>query len=807
MSPASGDHRDTTLSAEARADLLARQMTTAEKCWQLNAVPVWWLALGDGSDPDELDEMLLKAPGHVSNFAVDDPARLADTVGRIQRTMVERTRLGIPVLFHAEALNGFMAGGHAVFPTAIGLAATWSPDLVGEMAEVIRRQMLRTGVRQALSPNMDIAVDPRWGRVHETYGEDPYLCAAMSVAYTRGLQGEDLASGIIATAKHFVAYGLPQGGLNLARVELGRRALRDVYAMPFEAAIQEAGLRSVMNSYADLDGVPVGASREILTDFLRGVLEFDGFVISDYMTLNHMVDRQRVAAHPSQAGVLAIEAGLDVECPVPYGFGDTLAANVEAGVVDAEHLEVSVRRVLRAKFELGLFENPYPSESIDVRAVADEGQELSTELARRNVVLVANDGLLPLAHAGASVAVIGPHADAVELQFPTYTFPAFREMTTFMSSGGMTNMVGVDPGMAAWNDAVFPPEATDELVRREHGARSLSQAVGSYARHVETRRGSTLTRDLGQAELDAAVAAASQADVAVLALGGASLWFNGERTEGEGSDSADIGLPEAQVRLAEAVLASGTPVVLVLFQGRAYTLPTSLRSARAIVVASYGGPAGASAVADVLFGTVNPSGKLPYTIPAHPGQVPVYHYQNAGSGQRMPLPPGRELLYLDQSADPLYPFGHGLSYTTFELADLTCDAEVRTDGVATVEVTVSNTGSTDGATVVQLYTRVNTTGVTRPAQQLSAFHRVKLAAGTSRRLRFEVDATQLAYTNLTYEFAVEPASVDLFVGLDSEDRRLPRSFRLVGEPRPLASHERSFLATTVVGAAEGASHG
>jgi beta-glucosidase len=352
--------------------------------------------------------------------------------------------------------------------------------------------------------------------------------------------------------------------------------------------------------------------------------------------------------------------------------------------------------------------------------------------------------------------------------------------------------------MSAWNDAVFPPEPNDALVRRAHGARSLADALRDQGGQVVAVQGSTLTTALGAEELARAVAAAEQADVTVLALGGASLWFNGERTEGEGSDSADIGLPAAQVRLAEAVLATGKPVVLVLFQGRAYVLPASLRSARAILVASYGGPAGPAAVADVLLGLVNPSGKLPYSIPAHQGQVPVYHHQSAGSGQRMSLPPGRDNLYLDQPATPAWVFGYGLSYTEFELAHLTCEEEIDTRGAARIAVTVTNTGARDGATVVQLYARVNTIGVTRPAQQLVGFTRVHLSAGQSQRVTFELAAAQLGYTNLDRDFAVEPAAVDVFLGFDSDDRRLTAGLRMVGERRILESPQRSYLCGTEI---------
>ena len=792
------DHLDHRLPPPVRADLLAQKMTVVEKCYQLTAVPPWWLALGDGSDPDDVEDLLAKAPGHVCNFATDDPARMAKLVGRIQRTMVERTRLGVPILFHAEALNGYMTGGHTVFPTGIGLAASWSPELVEEMADLIRRQMRRVGVLQALSPNMDVALDPRWGRVHESYGEDPYLCAALSVAYTRGLQGDDLTSGVIATAKHFVGYGVSQGGINLSAVELGDRAIRDLFAYPFEAAIQMAGLRSVMNSYADLDGVPVGASREILTDLLRGTLGFGGFVTSDYTTLDHLVDRQRVAHDPAEAGRLALAAGLDTENPVPYAFGDVLAGEVDRGAVESEHLEIAVRRVLRAKFELGLFENPYPTETIDVRAVAHEGRDLSAELAHRSVVLARNTGILPLTPGALKIAVVGPHSDAPGLQFPTYTFPAFREMTLFMSSGGLGNMVGTDSGMARWNSTVFPPASTDDLVRERYGATSIAEAIAHSALGVTAVRGCTLTQDLGSGELDRAVAAAADADVVVLALGGASLWFQGERTEGEGSDSADIALPAAQVRLAEAVAATGTPMVVVLVQGRAYTLPEVIRDAPALLISSYGGPFGPQAVADVLFGVTNPSGRLPYSVPRHGGQIPVYHHQKAGSGYRMSLPPGVDRHYLDLPATPLYPFGHGLSYTAFTLSDLRVTGSIDMQGAASVEATVSNVGGRAGVAVAQLYLRVNTSGVTRPAQQLAGFARVDLEAGQSRRVRFRVAATQLGYTNLVRDFTVEPARVEVYLGLDAHDRQLEGAFELTGPPRLLASAERSFFSEVEV---------
>jgi beta-glucosidase-like glycosyl hydrolase len=791
------DYRDVHLPADIRATLLLQAMTISEKCHQLTSVFPWSLVRWDGSDADKAEEVLESPPGHIAALSVDNPAQHAHLVGQIQRQYVTRTRLGIPVLLHSEALNGFLAGGHMVFPTATGLAATWSPDLVEGMADLIRRQMRRVGVLQALSPVMDVALDPRWGRVHETYGEDPYLAAAFSVAYTRGLQGADLSKGVIATGKHFLGYALGAGGINLSSYEGGPRRTRDLFAYPFEAAIQIAGLRSVMNSYADVDGIPAGISREVLTDLLRGTLGFDGFVSSDYGTTEQVVTRQRAAASPEEAASEGISAGLDVELPTPYAYGDVLANEVERGHVNVGDVNACVWRVLRAKFELGLFENPYPAERIDVAAVAVEGTALSAQLARRAVVLVKNDGILPFPVGSLTVAVIGPHADTAALQFATYTYPAWREAILAMSSGGLANMIGVDEVMASWNDELIPPIDPETFVRERYGARTLSQRIAGFAGSVVTEQGCTLTRHLGQDGLDRAVDAARSSDVVVLALGGGSLWFNGERTEGEASDSADISLPTAQTLLAEAVAATGKPLVVVLVQGRAYALPDVVKNAAAIVVSPYGGPFGPQAVAEVLFGAENPSAKLPYSIPRHTGQIPVYHHQKAGTGYRNPLPPGVSQHYLDMEATPLFPFGHGLSYTEFSLSELVSRLETDTSGVAQIGVTITNAGSVDGAAVVQLYLRVNTPGVTRPAQQLGGFCRVELAPEESRRITFRLAAAQLGYTNVARDFAVEPARVDYFIGLDSDDRRLEGSFELVGKPRVLLSAERSFLSEAV----------
>ena len=792
------DYMDASRPAAERARLLANQMTIREKAYQLTGAAAWALAAPDGGSPRDLERTLANPPGHISNFGIDSPQRTADLVGTMQRTIIEGSRLGIPLLIHAEALNGFLAGGHMVFPTPTGLAASWSPELVQEMADLIRVQMTRLGVRQALSPNFDIALDPRWGRVHETYGEDPYLVAAMGVAYTKGLQGEVLENGVIATAKHFLGYGQPEGGINLSAYDGGARRTRDLYAFPFEAAIQLAGLGSVMNSYADVDGVPAAASKEILTDLLRGTLGFHGFVSSDYSTHGHIIDRQRAAATPGEAARLTLEAGFDTEFPTPYAYGEPLIEEIESGRLDIAYLDASVIRVLETKFRLGLFENPYPAERIDVPAIRDEGKDLSRGLARRSVVLLENDGVLPLADlATKKVAIIGPHADDVKRQFATYSYPAFREMTVMMSSGSMGNMVGIDPGMADWNNTLIDQTPVDDYVRSTLGATSLADELRTRSLEVTVVAGSTLTRAV-DGGVEEAISAAREADLVIFALGGASLWFNGERTEAEGSDSADISLPAAQTRLVEAVAKTGTEFVTVLVQGRAYVLPEVLRRSRATLVAPYGGPFGPAAVVEVLAGDVEPSGKLPYSIPRHTGQIPVYHHQKAGTGYRNPLPPAANELYLDIPATPAYRFGHGLSYTTFAVTSLTAGETLDTHGWVDISATITNTGDRTGVAIPQLYLRHNTVGVSRPAQQLGGFARLNLESGESARVTFRVDATQLAYTNLAREFAVEAAPLDLYVGFGADDRQAEAAITMSGPSRVISSAERVFFSDVTV---------
>jgi beta-xylosidase len=820
-SKASPDRAESTTRAPAapsaaamqRADELLRKMTVEEKAMQLSSV--FPLALFDtkGANRSQLDALLKDGIGHVSALGLighKTPEALAKAVNAIQRYLVIETRLKIPAIFHNEAMSGVVAPHFTAFPTSIGLAATWDSAAVEEMADIIRRQMRAVGLLQALAPVMDVARDARWGRVSETYGEDPYLVSAMSIAYTRGLQGKDLSKGVLATAKHFVGYAVTEGGQNMAATAVGPRELYDAHARPFEAAIRLAGLGSVMPSYSEFDGVPISASHAVLTDMLRGRMGFTGTTVSDYVAVGFLQSRQRVAETPEEAGALALAAGMDVETPNVFGYGEVLAKAVRSGKVSEELLDRSVRRVLRDKIVLGLFDNPYvPEAPAEIRTVAGEGADLSRRLAAESVTLLRNEnGLLPLSRDIAKIAVIGPHGDDVEIGFTTYTYPSALKMMHARATGGDIAMAGVDLGGGA------PPEAKAamaaelepalrvdrrEYVKSNYSAASLAEAVRKLVPNTEVTAvaGAGVTPS-EPTDIPAAVAAARNAEVVILAVGGRSAWSN-ERTEGEGSDTANKDLPPPQVELINAVTAVHKPTIAVISMGGPYAIASVIDRLPAILTAYYAGPHHGAAIADALFGVTNPGGKLPFTMPRHVGQMPIYHGQKWGSGYRR-TEADIHKGYLDMPSTPLFAFGHGLSYTTFEYSPLKLESDtIDVAGDARLSLTVTNSGKRHGTEVVQLYAADTATGVTLPAQQLIGFARVDLEPGASKTVGFVVPMSLLAYTGLSGELIMEPGPVEVSAGSSSSDIRSSAKFTVTGKTRAIKGEDRAFLSVATVG--------
>ena len=606
--------------------------------------------------------------------------------------------------------------------------------------------MLATGARHTLAPVLDIARDARWGRVEETYGESAYLAARMGVAYVRGVQGDDLRSGVAATGKHFLGYSLSEGGLNHGPVHIGPRELREVVAEPFRAAIDEAGLATVMNSYSSVDGLPCGGSRAVLDDLLRGELGFAGTVVADYSTTELLITHHRVARTKGEAAQRALEAGLDMELPQLDCYGAPLKALVEQGDVDEAIVDRSVRRVLGLKDRLGLFDAPYvDGAAADAAYGRLQDRALAYEAAVASLVLLRNErAVLPLAP-DARIAVLGPAADDVRLLQGDYSYPAHTEIMQPRDEHGKlidaTGRFGAGP---------YYPESVTPLAGMRARARDVEYAKGCGIRSGRTD---------GIAD---AVALARSADVAVCFVGGRSgLMPN--CTSGEFRDASALGLPGVQETLVDALVASGTPTVVVVVSGRAHALPRIAEHADALLYAWVPGEQGGAAIADVLFGVRSPSGRLPISLPRSAGHVGVHHDHRAGGGRSVIFGD-----YVDAPVAPLFPFGAGMSYSTFAYRDLCVPSDASTESAFEIEVDVENTGAVEAVEVVQLYVRDEVARVARPDRALAGFAKVPLAPGDVATVRFTIDPTLFAYYDEGMRLVVEPGTVRVMIaGLDA----------------------------------------
>ncbi|MFB9648992.1 glycoside hydrolase family 3 N-terminal domain-containing protein [Curtobacterium pusillum] len=647
-----------------------------------------------------------------------------------QRRLKRETRLGIPALVHEECLTGLAAWKAATFPTPLAWGAAFDPDLVEQVGAAIGASMRELGVHQGLAPVLDVVRDPRWGRVDECIGEDPYLVGTIGTAYVRGLQG----AGVDATLKHFLGYSASQAGRNHAPVHAGPREVADVFLPPFEMALRDGGARSVMNSYAEIDGVPVAADPELLTGVLRDRLGFDGTVVADYFSVAFLEVMHGIAADRGEAATLALEAGIDVELPTGDAYLEPLVDRVRTGAVDETLVDRAVLRVLRQKERLGLldpdaFEDDAPT-GIDLDT--PHHRSLAKQLAARSLVLLSNETagggapVLPL-RSGASLALIGPNADRAEALQGCYSF---------------ANHV-----LAAHPD--LPLGFAIPTVRE-----ALTEALGSST--VRFAAGCTVTGPdrSGFAE---AVAVAQASDVAVVVVGDQAGLF-GRGTVGEGNDTESLDLPGVQRELVEAVVATGTPTVMVLLTGRPYAIGWALDGGgprpAAVVQAFFPGEGGGLAIAELLTGAASPSGRLPVSLPRAAGAQP-YTYLHPRLGGPSDVTAA--------DSTPVRPFGFGLAYTSFAYEDLVVDESVSTDAAFDVSVTVRNTGERAGEEVVQLYGHDVHASVTRPLAQLLGYARVALAPAESVRVRFDVPVQRFAFTGRDLRKVVEPGDVEVWV--------------------------------------------
>jgi beta-glucosidase-like glycosyl hydrolase len=781
--------QDPTLPAAERVELLLEQMTLEEKVAQLGSR---WIGGGlpnaeadsgqvAGADRDanhtvapmqdvfaagralSLEEASRHGLGHLTRVfgsapvtAVDGAAELA----RQQRVVLDGSRLRIPALVHEECLTGFTTFGATVYPAAIAWGATFDPDLVERMAAAIGRDMAAVGAHQGLSPVLDVVRDYRWGRVEETMGEDPYLVSVLGAAYVRGLQ----SAGVIATLKHFAGYSAARAGRNHGPVPMGRRELMEVILPPFETALAQAGAGSVMNSYSDVDGVPAAADHWLLTDLLREEWGFAGTVVSDYWAVPFLATMHRVAADTDEAGAQALAAGIDVELPDTVGYGPGLVERVRRGELPEALVDRAARRLLTQKAQLGLLDADWtPEGSVAGAAAVDldspANRALARTMAERSVVLLEAGTALPLLGERRPplrrVAVIGPCAADPQVFMGCYAFP--------------NHVLPRHPGLGLGLEV-----------------RTAVDAVAAELPGVEVvhQRGCPV-REEDRSGFAAALAAAREADLCVALVGDRAGLFGGG-SSGEGCDAEDLRLPGVQAELLSELLETGTPVVVVVVSGRPYALGDVRGRVAGLVQAFFPGEEGASAIAGVLSGRVQPSGKLPVQIPERPGGQPgTYLQPPLGS------PESAGISTLDPT--PLYPFGYGGSYTTFEVDALQIsDAEVPTDGAFTVAVRVRNTGPREGDEVVQLYLRDVVGQVARPVKQLAGFTRVGLAPGEGVDVRFRVRADRTAYPNRNFERIVEPGDIEVMVGTSAADLPCRGRVRLTGSPR-VVGHDRQLV--------------
>ena len=771
-------YRDAGLSIEERVDDLIGRMTIDEKIAQLGSVWSFEIVGVGVLNRDRARELVGNGIGQITRLAGATNLKACDVAAlgnEVQRFLLEETRLGIPAIIHEESLHGLGSRDAPSFQQSIGAAASWDPELVGKMAATVRRRMLATGARQSLAPVLDTTRDPRWGRIEETYGEDPYLAAELGCAYIRGIQGDRLGDGVIATGKHMVGHGLAEGGLNQAPVHLGPREMRDEQLFPFEAAVRDAGIASIMPAYCDVDGVPCHASHELLTEILRDEWGFDGIVASDYVGLQMLSTQHRVTNDPAVAAAYGLRAGVDVELPSTVVYGEPLLRALADGLVDESLVDATVGRVLRMKFRLGLFEHPFiePPSAELLAALAEEESRVARELAAGSLVLVENDGILPLRPNLSSVAVIGPIADSARELLGDYAHLLHIETLLEMRHNG--NAFG------------FP--LTDEIVPADElsGRRTILDEIDARlpGADVQHARGTGI-HDGTDAEIAEAVELARTSDVAILVLGERS-GLTDNSTTGEFRDRLDLGFMGRQQELLEAVVATGTPVVLVVVSGRPLSIEWAARHCAAVLLAWVPGDAGPKMIVAALVGDQNPGGKLPVSVPRHVGQVPVSYRHHPTGGRSNPKGD-----YVDGPASPLWPFGFGRSYTTFELSDLRLDrTEVATDGgELTVTAEVANTGDRAGDEVVQLYVRDPEATVARPVLELRGFRRVSLAPGERRRVSFRLSAEQFAYVGADYRRVVEPGVIKVFVGTSSDELPLAAQFELVGPTIQLVERRR-----------------
>ena len=776
---------------EKRVNDLLSNMSVDEKIAQLHSL---WLHLSeDGnhklrgsnftgeSEEASIKHMLQLGVGQITRplgTAIVEPAAGVRALNYLQKQLVEDTRLGIPVIAHEEGLSGLMASGATLFPSSLAYGATWNPDLIEQVGAMIGTECLSVGCRQVLAPVLDVARDARWGRTEECFAEDPYLTGVLASRYVKGMQGEN--RHLLATLKHFAGHSFSEGGRNHAPVHIGWRELNDIFLLPFEMAVKLANAGSIMPAYHDIDNEPLHASSHLLSDVLRKQWDFDGIIVADYIGVSLLQTHHGVAADKTAAAVMAFGAGLDVELP-----GDDCAPclkqALDQGQIGIDDIDAAVSRVLTEKFRLGLFEQPYTDDTaINLRSA--QAIELVREVAEQAVVVLDNNGILPLAD-NMKVALIGPTANDPLAQLSDYSFPVHLIADDVHESAD--SVVTLLSGMQSvcGHERITFAQGCYILEQRSSGNPVFPGDVNDV---LDKRSGSPLSTRLDL--IEEAVAVANSADVAIVCVGDLSGLFQAG-TVGEGSDADSLKLPGVQQELLDAIVATGKPVVAVLTSGRPYNLGGKESELAAQVMAFFGGEQGGMALARVLTGAAEPSGRLTLSVPINAGACP-YFYNHAFKSSGTPIA---------RHFGSRYPFGHGHSYTTFTYTDLQLESE--TVDCETGDIRLSfilcNTGKRAGMEIPQLYVRDKLASLVRPVKELKGFARVWLEPSETVRVDMTLPTDMLNFTGRCGHRIVEPGSFDLMIGSSSENIWLRTQVELTGKTNTLHGQWRMLSDSTM----------
>jgi beta-glucosidase len=736
-------YKDPSQPVENRIKDLLKRMTLQEKIAQMQDLSFTDISGSTTIDPVKLDTHLKRLSYGCFEGMGLTVEQYAHAINELQTYLLNKSRLGIPMISTSEALHGCVHIGSTIYPQAIALGSTFNPSLVNQMTKEITKELRAQGVNQVLSPDLDLARELRWGRVEETYGEDPFLTSRIGVAYVKGFT----ENNIICTPKHFAAHGSPRGGLNLASVAGGERELRSLYLKPFEAVIKEVHPLSIMNAYSSYDGIPMAASHHVLTDILRKEFGFKGYVYSDWGAVEMLYSFQHTAKDPADAALQAVKAGLDEE--IWSNCFEKLDSLVRAGALPVHYIDSAVSRILRAKFTIGLFDHPYPNlPALKTDIHSPQSVQLALNIARESIVLLKNeDHLLPLSADIKSVAVIGPNADQV--QFGDYSW-------TNDNKFGVTPLQGMETIVGG-----------RMKINYAKGCDSWSQDKQGFG---------------------GAIAAASKSDVAVVFVGSASAspgYPHPNATSGEGYDLSDLKLPGVQEDLIKAIKETGKPIVVVLVSGKPFAVPWLKENIPAIIQQWYPGEQGGNAIAEVLFGKVNPSGKLNVSFPQSVGHLPVFYnyypsdkgyYNKRGSVDQ----PGKD--YVFSNPDPLWAFGTGLSYTTFDYQRMEVSkTSLQADENCHIEIIIKNSGHIDGKEVVQLYVRDKVSSVVTPVKELKRFEKIFIKAGETAIVKFDLPIKELALYNADMKKVVEPGEFELQVGSASDQIKLIKSIEVISK--------------------------